>query len=226
MNIGIVIADEFEYEPFLNFAKTKNCKEAEFHGRKSVSYTENEMNITAVMCGIGKVNAATATAFLIADKKADIILNAGLSGAVSGLYRGDTVVAESCVECDFDLTAINYPMGQKPGQEYIYKTDKTLYDTAMSIDGIKSAKLGTGDLFLSDKEKAKLYNETFGINAFDMETGAIASVCFFDNIPFLSIRKLSDNADDTANDDYHEMNNRKEMDLTIVIDSLIQKLKK
>lgn len=225
MNIGIVIADEYEYEPFVKFAKTKDCTEGTAHGRKYISYTENGKTVTAVQCGIGKVNAGVAAAYLIADKKADIILNAGLSGAVSGLYRGDIVIGESYVECDFDLSSIGYPIGKKPDQEYIYSADKKLYAIADSIEGLKNAKLGCGDFFLTDKAKAEKYKEAFGINAFDMETGAIASVCHFDGIPFLSIRKISDNADDTANDDYHNMNNLKEMDLTFVLEKIIDNLK-
>ena len=57
-----------------------------------------------------------------------------------------------------------------------------------------------------------------------METAAIASVCYFDNIPFLSIRKISDTADDTAETDYREMNDLCEMDLTKVLSEIIEKI--
>ena len=47
-----------------------------------------------------------------------------------------------------------------------------------------------------------------------METAAIASVCDKAEIPFLSLRKISDDADDSSVEDYREMNNRKESCLT------------
>lgn len=221
MKIGIVIADEFEYQPFLQFAQTKNCKEEEKHGRKRLTYTDGEKTVIAVQCGIGKVNAATATALLIAEDKVDVILNAGLSGAVHSLCRGDVVVGTSYLECDFDLTAIGRELGEKPDQPSVYLPDKNLLGDALTIPHVKPAALGTGDLFLTDKVKGRMYHEKFGIHAFDMETAAIASVCHFDEIPFLSIRKISDSADDEAKSDYNEMNHRKEADLTEVLTTLI-----
>lgn len=224
MKIGIVIADEMEYLPLLQFAQTKGCTQSERHGRQTLSYTDGEKTVTAVRSGIGKVNAATAAAYLLADKNCDVLLNAGLSGAVSGLRREDIVVGSSFVECDFDLTAIGRPLGAKPDQPYIYRADETLLSTALSIRGVRSAVFGTGDLFLTDKEKGKRYHELFGVQAFDMETAAIASVCHFDGVPFLSFRKISDTADDTAENDYRDMNDRCETDLTSLLDTVIRLL--
>ena len=223
MKIGIVIADEYEYIPFRTYALTKNCAESAFHGRESLTYSEGGKTVTAVQCGIGKVNAATAAAFLIAEGY-EVILSAGLSGAVSGLRRGDMIAAESYVECDFDLTPIGRPLGAKPGQDYVYQADARLLAIAEALPGMKKAAVGTGDLFLTDKEKSTLYRDTFGIKAFDMVTAAVASVCHFDQIPFLAIRKISDDADDSANADYNEMNDRKEADLTQALAQIISAL--
>ncbi len=223
MKIGIVIADEYEYIPFRTYALTKNCAESAFHGRESLTYTEGGKTVTAVQCGIGKVNAATAAAFLIAEGY-EVILSAGLSGAVSGLRRGDMIAAESYVECDFDLTPIGRPLGAKPGQDYVYHADARLLAIAEALPSMKKAAVGTGDLFLTDKEKSTLYRDTFGIRAFDMETAAVASVCYFDHIPFLAIRKISDDADDSANADYNEMNDRKEADLTEALAVIISRI--
>ena len=223
MKIGIVIADEYEYIPFRTYALTKNCAESAFHGRESLTYTEGGKTVTAVQCGIGKVNAATAAAFLIAEGY-EVILSAGLSGAVSGLRRGDMIAAESYVECDFDLTPIGRPLGAKPGQDYVYHADARLLAIAEALPGMKKAAVGTGDLFLTDKEKSTLYRDTFGIKAFDMETAAVASVCHFDHIPVLAIRKISDDADDSANADYNEMNDRKEADLTQALAVIISRI--
>ena len=44
--------------------------------------------------------------------------------------------------------------------------------------------------------------EIFSINAFDMESGALGAVCYLLNVPFVSIRKISDSADDVGVEDY------------------------
>ncbi len=224
MKIGFVIADDNEYKPFLDFAISQGGKEEKRRNRDSVFFTHDNKEIVAVKAGIGKVNAATTAAFLIADDKVDIILNFGLSGAISTHHKNDIVAGSSYVECDFDLTAIGYELGKKPQETYIYKADKSLFDAAMSIDGITEAVCGCGDLFLADPVKKNMFKEIFGITEFDMETGAVASVCHDAGIPFLAIRQISDTADDAAVESYRELNDKCEITLTNTIMSLLKKI--
>ena len=217
--IGILFADTMEYGPFLQWAKTVDAKEEARRGNDScvVRLEENGrvLDIIGVRCGIGKVNAASATSFLISDDKVDLILNAGLSGAVQKLRREDLIAVESYVECDYDLTAIGKPLGVKAdGQKYIYTADEKLMSYALMRDGIIKAKAGTGDIFLTDKVRKELYRDTFGIESFDMETAAIAGVCDKSGVPMLSLRKISDDSYDASVEDYREMNNRQEACLT------------
>lgn len=219
ITVGAIFADSMEYAPFLDWAKKQSYKESELFGNESVEVElcqgERKLNIVAVKCGIGKVNAAAAAAYLIGVKKVNMILNAGLSGAVSRLKREDMIAGESYIECDFDLTAIGYAPGEKcDGQKSLLPADEKLLSYALESEGILKAKCGTGDIFLSDKEKKEFFKNTFSIESFDMETGAIASVCDKAKIPMLSLRKISDDADDSSVADYREMNDRKESCLT------------
>lgn len=224
MKIGFVIADENEYYPFLAFAKENGAKESIRRNRESVEFSYKGKDIVAVKAGIGKVNGATAAAFLISDDKVDTIMSFGLSGAISGLSKNDIVAGTSYTECDFDLTAIGYKLGVKPQNKYVYEADKKLLNAALEIEGIKTAACGCGDLFLADKERKSLYKDTFAIQEFDMETGAEASVCHDAGIPFLAIRQISDTADDTAAESYRELNHQQPADLTEIIKKLIEKL--
>lgn len=224
MKIGFVIADENEYYPFLDFARENGAKEYRKRNRDYVEFSYAGKDIIAVKAGIGKVNGASSAAFLIADDKVDAIMSFGLSGAISGLSKNDIVAGTSYTECDFDLTAIGYPLGKKPQDVYVYEADKHLLETALKVDGMKTAACGCGDLFLADKERKDLYKETFNINEFDMETGAEASVCYDAGIPFLAIRQVSDTADDTAAESYRELNDSQPVDLTVVIKKIIELL--
>ena len=166
-------------------------------------FTYNNHLCTAVCFGIGKVNAALGAALALKSAQYDGVINTGWSGAVSGVFKGDIIVSDSCVECDFDLTPIGRLPGQKPGQdEYVYKCDNALYKAATSVEGFKHGNLGTGDFFLTNKELGNKYKEIFSINAFDMESGALGAVCYLLNVPFVSIRKISDSADDVGVEDY------------------------
>ena len=230
LTVGVIFADSMEYTPFLDWAKTqKNTKEKILFGNECVevvlSECERSIKIIGIKCGIGKVNAAAATAYLIASEKADMILNAGLSGAISGLKREDMIAGESYIECDFDLTAIGYAPGEKcDGQKSLLKADEKLLSYALESQGIAKAPCGTGDIFLSDKDKKEYFKKTFSIQSFDMETGAIASVCDKAGIPMLSLRKISDGADNTSVEDYREMNDRKESCLTELLVSIFKRI--
>ncbi len=225
---GLIFADSMEYNPFLARAKEMSGKQSIRRGNESVevllSRGDRAIRIIAVKCGIGKVNAASATAFLIADDKVDFILNAGLSGAIQGLRREDMVAGTTYIECDFDLTAVGNPLGVKAdGQRYLYEADEKLLGYALESAGIKKAKCGTGDIFLADPVKKELYKNTFGIESFDMETGAIAAVCDKSGVPMLSLRKISDDAGDAACDAYREMNERQEGCLTELVFNILDR---
>lgn len=225
--IGVILADIQEFLPFAKYYASENIEETTVAGCKAVICTDGEKTVTAVQCGIGKVNAAAAAAALIHLCGVQVILNAGLSGAVSKVVREDIVVGTSYMECDFDLTAIGYELAQKPdGEPYIFAADEKLLSCALSVTAaqVKTGKLGTGDIFLTDKAKKQLYKEKFDITAFDMESGAIASVCNKNSVPFLSVRKISDDADDASAEAYREMNNRQEDILAKILKQITDRI--
>lgn len=220
-NFGVIIADEYEFDPFIELCKKYNGSVSSERGHRTAEFKIGDKCVKGIECGIGKVNAASAAAFMIANDKPDIILNAGLSGAVSGLVKDDIVAGESFIECDFDLTAIGYAPGAKPQKTYIYETPRYLIDLAQKAGVSKFGKFGCGDIFLADKVKKDFFKATFGICEFDMETGAIASVCHESNTPYLSIRQISDTADDTSPEDYTNTNNMKKTDLTGILERIV-----
>lgn len=222
--IGFIFADDMEYKPFYDYVITRGGKTVSSRGREYISYETENAHIYALMSGIGKVNAALAAYDLYYKFNVEAVMSAGLSGAISHLKKGDIVAGESYVECDFDLREFGYPLGKKPGGEYIYTAGESLLSAAMSVDGMKKGRLGTGDFFLTDAQKKSEYKDEFGINAFDMESAAIAAACAKYDIPFLSIRKISDDADDEAIDSYREMNNLCEETLTEILLEVVSRL--
>jgi len=206
--IGVVIADEKEFEAFMAHWSEGKVTAEKLYGLECVNISLKDKEIYAVLGLIGKVNITFATSFLIWEKKVDLILNTGYSGAVHKLRRGDIVIGSSYVECDFDLTAIGYKLGEKPGQDYVYEASENLLAAAKEVfTDAPAVPLGCDDMFLTDNSIKKKYYEHFGIFAFDMESAAIASVCKRCGVDFISIRKISDDSEDSAAEDYREMNN-------------------
>ena len=210
LNVGLLIADDAEYAALQSISelilKEKNFGKRPGH---TFSFEKNsrKINVWAICTGIGKVNAATAAQKLICDG-ADLLVNYGLSGGISGVSRGEDVVGTSFFEHDFDLTCFNYKPCEKPGQTYIYETEKSLVDMALKAAApAKSGKLATGDCFVSNSTLKNLLKNEFNVTCCDMETAAMASAAFFGNVPFVSLRGVSDDAGECATTDYREMNN-------------------
>ncbi len=204
--IGVVVADIDEFLPLLDAVKAYGAENFDYYGRQGVRFFINDFEILCVHCGIGKVNAATATMYLISNG-AQAVLNYGLSGGVSGVRRGEIVLPDSFLEHDFDLTTIGYKPCEKPGQKYIYKADE--YISKCIIKALGDVCRGTavcGDRFICCSDDRDFLSKTFAATSCDMETAAIASVCDMANIPFASIRRISDDAGEAALDSYREMN--------------------
>lgn len=203
--IGIVVADYDEYEPFAQ-AIGSDAKEYKYFNRKAITFDMGNASIICINCGIGKVNAATAATHL-ADIGCTYILNYGLSGGISGVKRGKVVLPDKFLEHDFDLTGIGYKPCEKPSQKYIYDADKSLLKIVQAAIG--ECEHGTavcGDRFVCSADDRDFLRETFGATTCDMETAAIASVCDMADIPYLSIRRVSDDAGDDAYANYSDMN--------------------
>lgn len=204
--IGIVVADRDEYAPFKDAVSSFNPRVYRYFNRDAVSFDIGGCNVVCVNSGIGKVNAATAAAHL-ADIGCAYILNFGLSGGISGVKRGDIVLPDRFLEHDFDLSAIGYKPCEKPSQKYIYEADGLLLKKAESAIG--ECIHGTavcGDRFICDDSNREFLRKTFSAATCDMETAAIASVCDMANIPYLSLRRVSDDAGDDAYSNYKHMN--------------------
>ena len=204
--IGIVVADYDEYAPFLESAKIYNLQKYKYFNRLAVQFDIKDASVVCINCGIGKVNAATAATHL-ADIGCTYILNFGLSGGISGVHRGEIVLPDKFLEHDFDLTGIGYKPCEKPSQKYIYEANNKLLEKAqLAIGECVHGTAVCGDRFICNKDDSNFLRETFGATTCDMETAAIASVCAMADIPYLSLRRVSDDAGEDAYANYSEMN--------------------
>lgn len=219
--IGVVVADNDEYAPIVEYARENGGKEKLLKFFLGHEIPFGKAIIRSVLCGIGKVNAAVATTLLI-EEGVDILVNFGLSGGINGVSRGETIVATKFLEHDFDLTPLGYKIAEKPNQNYIYDADARL--VALFTNAYKDIKTGavvTGDSFICDPKIRDMLRDNFGAIACDMETAAIAYPATSFGVPFVSVRRVSDDAGESATSDYREMNSLADSSLMkIVFDAL------
>lgn len=210
IKIALIVADPAEYEPC-----EKRCRElsADFDlqlGNKTATLIktvdDKKLTLSIMLCGIGKVNAAAAAAYFAA-KGYKIAISTGFSGGLADTNGYDAVLGTEYLEHDFDLTVLGYKPCEKPGQTYIYPCDNDLFEDYLA-SGKKClcGSMVAGDCFISSDEKSNFFKKNYNAVACDMETAAVAAVCYKAGMKFLAIRRVSDNAGDSAAEDYSETN--------------------
>ena len=219
--IGIVIADGCEYEPMRDYALGVGGVKDTIGGMECVRFACGDIHLTVILSGVGKVNAAGATAFLIADG-AQLITSIGYSGGISGAPRGCTALASGFIEHDFDLTPLGYEFAAKPQQKYFYDADEYALKVAKSLyPHLACGVMVTGDCFVSDDKLRDMLRDGFNAIACDMESAAVASVAYKCGIGTLSLRRISDDAGDDARNVYVEAY---ETTMTEMLMSIIERI--
>lgn len=205
---GIIVAMQEELEVILQSLvneRTVHRAGMEFH----VGQYANRP-VVAVICGVGKVNAALCTQILISEFQIARLINIGVAGGLRhDIKPGDIVIANSLVQHDMDLS----PLGLERGQlfrldVFDFKTDHTLQELALQAATQISqhdhfiGRIVTGDQFIANPEQAQALHDQFSALACEMESASIAQVCYLNQVPFICIRSISDNANTGAHMDF------------------------
>ncbi|MDO4878766.1 MAG: 5'-methylthioadenosine/adenosylhomocysteine nucleosidase [Neisseria sp.] len=168
----------------------------ELHGRR----------IVLALSGIGKVNAAAATAAAILNFSPDCVINTGSAGGLGrGLKVGDVVIGTETAHHDVDVTAFGYAVGQVPQLPPAFASDGALLAAAERAAAafpdaaVRRGLIVSGDQFVHGGEASDAIRRHFPeVQAVEMEAAAIAQTCFQFGLPFVVIRAISDAADDKA----------------------------
>lgn len=200
MKLAIVCAMEEELTKILENIPLKLVDKFEKAGNCYFEYEYVNFKVIAVVCGIGKVNAAVTTQILLSNFVLDAVINVGVAGSLSPkLGFGDVVIATDLVEHDFDVTAFGMPLGQIARMDtFSFVADDRLNKLLLAIKlehhQVVAGRIVSGDQFIDNKQKAEFLHDEFGALACEMEGAAIAHVCYLNKVPFAVVRSLSDMA--------------------------------
>lgn len=196
MKIGVIVAMSVEYRQLV---KLMNEPQQETNG--GLAFTVGcigDNKVVLLQCGIGKVNAAMGVTLMIEHYRPDCVVSTGCAGGIDEKLRVmDVVVSRQLMYHDVDCgVALDCVPGQVQGLPVRYEGDKHMVDTALSLNGdvhIVAGLMLTGDQFITRREtldtiKAQIPDGM----AVDMESTAIAQVCYLQNVPFVSFRVISD----------------------------------
>jgi adenosylhomocysteine nucleosidase len=147
--------------------------------------------------GIGFTNATAAVAHCFHDFGSGVpVISVGTAGGLMhGVAIGDVIVGDRYVNLNADATAFGYALGQVPGMPTGYAPDQRLVDLAAASDTgyrLRSATIGSSEVFVTEGRARELRAAFPTVAAVDMESAAIAQFAHVHDMPFVSVRAISD----------------------------------
>lgn len=207
--IGIIGAMRIEVEALK--AKLTNATTTTISG---VDYHQGQLHgvdVVVAVSGVGKVFAAICAQTMILRFGVKKIINSGVAGTLSSqLHIGDVAISSQVVQHDMDTSCVGDPFGLISGINVIeMPSDATLTQTVAEVAeslgfNYQIGTVATGDQFVGNRERKTWITETFNAIACEMEAGSIGQVCYVNQIPFVTIRVISDEASGDVHIDYME----------------------
>jgi len=156
------------------------------------------LRVVNACCGIAKVNAALCTQVMIDRYDLNAVINTGIAGGMNpDVQVCDIVISSEVLPHDLELRFLdNYPPYNS-----VFMADKKLISIAQKVCEEKGITAFTGPMvsgesFICSNEEKQRITEKFNAFSVDMESSAIGHCCYMNNMPFVSVRCISDNADD------------------------------
>ncbi len=208
--IGIIGAQIEEIQAFLEKMIVK--KEVELHNKIYYYGLLGSKEVVLTLCGIGKVAAANTTTILLDHFPIDWVVNVGTAGGIKGKVSPKNVLIAYCLAySDADLTFFeHYQYGQMAGCPRYFESDKALVNKFYEYDNsFVKGTIISGDQFAY---KAETINKTIdrfvdgNIYAVDMESAAVAHVCYLMQKKFIVLRYISDIIGEVNQEENYEAN--------------------
>ncbi len=161
--------------------------------------TFNDKSIVVAMSGVGKVNSAAMTQYIIDNYEVDAIINSGVAGGINNNIKVmDIIISDYVTYHDFEPISImeSYVPDKgkiKANTILVSLAQKVIND--MNITNAHYAPICSGDAFVQDEVLKNNIHLRTGAVCVDMESASIAHTCSMNGIPFISIRTISDMAD-------------------------------
>ena len=174
----------------------ENPREEQHGSSLFIIGTNGKHELILTQSGIGKVSSAIRTYELIDRYAPDCILNTGVAGGIDrSMHVMDIVVGSEIVYHDVWCGEPNL-YGQVQGLPACFAGSRELLDAVTSLDAevnVYGGQICTGDKFITERAELDMIKAKFpdGL-AVDMESAAMAQVCYMYKVPFLSLRIISD----------------------------------
>ncbi|WP_292011019.1 nucleosidase [Chryseobacterium sp.] len=142
-----------------------------------------------LITGIGKVNAAIELAKKVHHQRPKLIVNLGSAGSKS-FKKGEVICCTQFIQRDMDVRGLGFKLYETP-----LSGVPPVLEYGLKMDHLPEGICGSGDSF-------EMNHEEKDYNIVDMEAYPLALIAMKENIPFLSLKYISDDAGSEAAEDW------------------------
>lgn len=142
-----------------------------------------------LVTGIGKVNAAIELTKEIHLRRPQLIINLGSAGSQS-FHKGEVVCCTKFIQRDMDVRGLGFSLYETP-----LSGIPPVLEYGHQMQGLPEGICGSGDSFEMNHSKTEY-------TIVDMEAYPLALIAMKENIPFLCLKYISDDAGSDAADDW------------------------
>ena len=197
--IGIIGAMKVELEALK--ARLQDVTVTRISGVDFYSGKLHGTDVVAAVSGVGKVFSAVCAQTMVLKFGVKAIINTGVAGGLSpNLKLGEVAIASQVCQHDMDTSGVGDPKGLISGINKVFIDADPLWvakaEKAAQKLGIhtETGVIASGDQFVCDTDRKAWIRDFFRAEAVEMEGAAIGQVCFVNEIPFVVIRSISDDA--------------------------------
>ncbi len=167
------------------------------------------LNIVLTSCGVGKVNASSCTQILIDKFNITEIINTGVAGSLNEKVKLlDIVISDNVTYHDVRQIQMKSCF---PFKEFFTASEQLRELAIKAYENIEApsynyhiGRIVTGEGFICDDHLKKVIVDNYNPHCVEMEGAAIGHVAEINEVPFIIIRSISDNADNNATVNYEE----------------------
>jgi len=213
IQIGIICLCDIEYAKCKRILKLSN--ESELSGRLILSRKEKNIEVIAVKAGVGKICCASAEQLIIDKFQPDFIFDIGAAGSlVEKLSINDIVCGEYSFEYDVctkeELLKIpdNFKTSTVLNKECPKATLIEFSNWVKETRGIKIkiGNIASGEKDVDNKELRQELHEKLNAIACNWETSSVLKIAQLNEVKSFSFRVITDNANESMDNDYNANN--------------------
>ena len=191
MKIGIIVAMGKELQFMLPLLS--NQRETVIAGNKFYTGSIGDHDVTLYQCGIGKVNAALGAYMMITHFEPQLVINSGVAGAADKSVSVMDIVVGAKVAYHDVWCGPESIWGAVQGLPLYYVGAEPVVKALENEKNVRLGLICSGDQFIDTLDAVLSIKDKFPeALAVDMESGAIAQVCYLNKVPFVSMRIISD----------------------------------